>query len=64
MTFILFDMSEPRRTGEPKVRTLAPEPVASPTESWERHTRIADLVQQIRKRRRLPLSPAARPVSR
>jgi hypothetical protein len=57
-------MSDSRRAGEPKVRTLAPEPVASAAESWERHTKIADLVQTIRKRRALPLSPAARPVSR
>lgn len=58
-------MGERRVTGGAPERPVQPERAApSVAESWERHTRIAELVQQIRKRRGLPLSPAARPVAR
>jgi hypothetical protein len=52
-----------RRAPGPKSRVTESE-APSAAESWERHRRIAQLVQRIRRTRALKLSPEARPRER
>jgi hypothetical protein len=52
-----------RRVPGPKPRATESD-APSAAESWERHRRIAELVQRIRRTRALRLSPEPRPRAR
>ncbi|HLK10258.1 MAG TPA: hypothetical protein VKW76_02655 [Candidatus Binatia bacterium] len=52
-----------RRAPAPKAPAAEPD-APTTADSWERHTRIADLVRRIRRTRALRLSPEPRPQGR